>query len=59
MNRIIMKFIMWWCQKQLNALRKKRGNHINIFEIKGTEKDYPKCLIFTDAERVRNKIMKI
>lgn len=57
-DKLITKFVIWWCKHRLNKLRLEHPNY-TIFEIKGTGKDYPNYLMFTDVEHIRNEMMKI
>lgn len=57
-DEIISRLVMWWCKQRINELRLKHPNY-TVFEIKGTGKDYPNYLMFTDVERVRNEMMEI
>lgn len=50
---MIDRFIMWLCH-----LRYKRYG-MPIFYIKGTGKDYPKHLIYTENENVYKKMDRI
>lgn len=50
---MIDKFIMWLCHLRY----KKYG--MPIFYIKGTGKDYPKYLVYTENEFVYNRMDKI
>ena len=47
---MITNFVMWWLSKQY----KKYGEA--IFCIKGTGKDYPRYLLFTENEAVYNRM---
>ena len=61
-DNLISIFIIWWCKRKLNELRVDKYPGINfptIYEIKGTGKDYPNYLMFTDVERVRDKMLEI
>lgn len=48
---MITRFVMWWLSRQ----RKKYGNKA-IFYIRGTGKDYPRYLLFTENESVYNRM---
>lgn len=50
---MIDRFIMWLCHLRY----KKYG--MPIFYIKGTGKDYPKYLVYTENEFVYNRMDKI
>jgi len=50
MDELITKFVMWWLSKEC----KKYGKA--IFYIKGTGKDYPRYLLYTENEAVRNRM---
>lgn len=50
---MIDRFIMWLCH-----LRYKRYG-MPIFYIKGTGKDYPKYLVYTENENVYKKMDRI
>ena len=50
--KCIDNFIMWVMQRQLNKIRK--GQDTPYVFIKGTKKDYPKYLMYTDDEGIRN-----
>jgi len=54
---LINTLILWFMQRQLNKLRKKQNTP--YIYIKGTSKDYPKYLMYTDDEVVRNKMHAI
>ena len=53
MKKMIDRFIMWLCH-----LRYKRYG-MPIFYIKGTGKDYPKYLVYTENEFVYKKMDRI
>jgi hypothetical protein len=55
--RILNKFIMWYMQKQLEELR--RYQDTPYVYIKGTDKDYPKYLMYTDDKKSRNQMHSI
>ena len=54
---MINKFIMWYMQRQLKRLQKTQ-NTPYIF-IKGTGKDYPKYLMYTNSVSVRETMQSI
>ena len=58
-DSLIARFVMWWCKSKLKESRQKHRGYQSIYEIKGTGKDYPNYLMFTDVERVRNEMMEI
>lgn len=51
---LINNLIMWYMQIQLEYLRKKQDTPY-LF-INGTGESYPKYLMYTDVEIIRNKI---
>lgn len=51
-NKVIAKFVMWWCGKEC----KKYGKP--IYYIKGTGKDYPNYLLFTNDKEVYHRMDK-
>jgi len=53
MESIINQIVFWYLRK----LYKKYGEHI-LF-IKGTEKDFPKYLLYTENESVRLEMIKL
>ena len=58
LNKLIAKVVIKWCERRLKEVRKENPNYTTL-EIKGTGKDYPNYLMFTDNERVRNEMVKI
>ncbi len=56
---MITKFIFWYLSKKYKSEMKKKDIDITIYEIKGTGKDYPKYLLYTESERVRQKALNI
>ena len=55
MNKVIAKFVMWWCTRELKKSRKKSPWN-RFFEVKGNGKHYPRYLLFTDVEYIRNSL---
>ncbi len=58
MNKLLTWLIMRWCKKELEKSRRNNPNN-TIFEIKGTGKDYPRYLIYTETERVTRCLKEI
>ena len=51
------RFIIWYLQRKLNKVRKLNKSNWG-YEIKGTGKDYPKYLLYTDNENVRKQLLR-
>lgn len=60
-NNLAATLVMWWCNRQLVDMRRKGEGceKITIFEIRGTGKEAPKYLMFTDTARVKKAMSKI
>lgn len=54
---LLSKIIMFILQWQLNKLRKKEKTP--YLYVEGTGKDYPKYLMYTDDEEIRNEMHDI
>jgi len=52
--QIMYRFIMWYMKRELRLLRKTQDTP--YIYIKGTGKDYPNYLVFTDDKNYRNKL---
>ena len=55
-KKIIFNLIFKILDDELKRLRKK-NKHITILDVKGTGKDYPNYLLYTNSEYVRNYIL--
>jgi len=58
LNDFIARIMFLWLKRLLNNAR-KNDSKCTIYEIKGTGKDYPQYLLFTDVERVRKHLEEI
>lgn len=56
-RNIINQLVLIYMQKNLDTLRKSQDTP--YIYIKGTEKDYPKYLMYTDKEEIRAKMHNI
>ena len=64
MNTLIRKLIMLYLQHDMNNMRKRNNNNNDnnktpYIYYKGTGKDYPKYLMYTDTEGIRNRMHDI
>lgn len=52
---MITKLIMFLCHLEYKKMQRKNKRHV-ILWIKGTEKDFPKYALYTENERVRDRM---